>query len=189
MDLPWGDERSVQFITNVGLVTTVGSAGQNIMACEWTHHVSYRPGMTAVCVGKDAATNKNIRETNEFGVSLAATDQTVLTSIAGGYSGTEKDKIKALQEIGFSFYKGKKIRTLMVEGAAMNAECRLIKTLDIGSHTIFIGEVLEASASGKEPLAYHKGKYWKMTTNIEKPPSEEKKRMDLIVEKYSKDRG
>ena len=187
MDLPWGDERSIQFITNVGLITTDGPVGPNIMACEWTHHVSYSPGLIAVCIWPGKATHKNITATKEFGVSLAATDQSVMASVAGGSSGLETDKIKALKELGFKFYKAKKIKAPMVEGAAMNAECKLVKTLDIGSHTIFFGEVLEASVGkGKEPLALHKGKYWKMTENIPKPAQEERDRTKKIIEKCKK---
>ena len=33
MDLPWGDEKTIQFITNVGLITTKGPFGDNIMVC------------------------------------------------------------------------------------------------------------------------------------------------------------
>lgn len=184
MDLPWGDERSLQFITNVGLITTNGILGFNIMAAEWTHHVSYSPGLIAVCIGKGKATNKNITESREFGVSLTAIDQSILASVAGTSSGFKIDKIKALEELGFKFYKAKNIKTLMVEGAAMNAECKLVKTINIGSHTIFIGEVLEASKNDKEPLAYHKGKYWKLTETLPKPPPEERKRIEQIIEKH-----
>ena len=31
MDLPWGDEKTVQFVTNVGLITSDGQHGQNIV--------------------------------------------------------------------------------------------------------------------------------------------------------------
>lgn len=183
MDLPWGDERSIQFITNVGLITTDGPAGSNIMAAEWTHHVSYEPGIIAVCIHKsNKATAVNIKKTKEFGVSLAATDQSVMASVAGSQSGIQYDKIKALEELEFKFYKAKKIDVPMVEGGALNLECKLIKTSDIGSHTIFFGEVVEATVSGKEPLAYHKGKYWKMGETIQKPAAEERERIEKIVE-------
>lgn len=187
MDLPWGDEKSIQFITNVGLITTDGPAGPNIMAAEWTHHVSYEPGIIAVCIHKsNKATAVNIKKTKEFGVNLAATDQSVMASIAGSQSGIQYDKIKALEELEFKFYKAKKIDVPMVEGAALNLECKLVKTSDIGSHTIFFGEAVEATVSGKEPLAYHKGKYWKMADNIENPVQEERDRIRKIIEKYRK---
>ena len=60
MDLPWGDERTKQFVTNVGLITSNGPYGDNVMAAEWAHHVSYEPGLIAVCINPKDATHKNI---------------------------------------------------------------------------------------------------------------------------------
>ena len=117
MDLPWNDERSNQFITNVGLVTSNGPFGPNVMACEWTHHISYQPGLIAVSVGHTKATVENIRNSKEFGVNLCASDQSVLSSVAGGYTGSMYDKVNALKELGFEFYKAKRIIPLMVKGA------------------------------------------------------------------------
>ena len=37
LDLPWNDARSNKFITNVGLITSDGPFGADVMACEWTH--------------------------------------------------------------------------------------------------------------------------------------------------------
>ena len=39
---------TVQFLTNVGLITSDGPYGPNVMAAEWTHHISYSPGLIAV---------------------------------------------------------------------------------------------------------------------------------------------
>ena len=145
MDLPWGDEKTVQFITNVGLITSKGKHGDNIMAAEWTHHISYSPGLIAVCVGHGKATYDNIKETKEFGVNISAIDQNVLASISGGSSGKTVDKIGALKELGFKFYKANKINTLMVEGAVLNIECKLMKEIPLGDHTMFVGEIVEVS--------------------------------------------
>ena len=187
MDLPWGDERTVKFITNVGLITSNGPHGNNIMAAEWTHHVSYSPGLIAVCVGHGKATLENIQKTNEFGVSICATDQNVMASVAGGSSGKNVDKVSALKELGFKFYKAKKINTLMVEGAVLNIECRLFKEIELGDHVMLVGEVIEASLNkSKEPLAYYKVKYWKIGDDIPKPPQEELERIKVIVEKHAK---
>ena len=38
MHLAWNDRRTRQFITNVGLITSNGPAGLDIMSAEWTHH-------------------------------------------------------------------------------------------------------------------------------------------------------
>lgn len=187
MDLPWGDERTRQFVTNAGLITSNGPYGYDIMACEWTHHISYSPGMIAACVNPDDATNANIRKSKAFGVNLAASDQNVLSSVAGGSSGKDIDKIGALKELGFKFFKARKIDALMVEGAAMNAECKLIKQLNIGDHTIFIGEVVELyPVKAKDPMVYHAQKYWKLGGNIPKPQEKEMERIKGIVGKHRK---
>ena len=87
MDLPWNDERSNKFITNVGLITSDGPSGADVMACEWTHHLSYSLGLIAVCIGPEKTTHENIKQTKEFGVNLCSTDQSIMSSIAGGYTG------------------------------------------------------------------------------------------------------
>ena len=186
MDLPWGDEKTVKFITNVGLLTSYGPHGQNVMACEWTHHISYSPGLIAVFLGIQKATVDNIRKTKEFGISLTSVEQSAFASVAGGSSGKNVNKIKVLEYLGFKFYKAKKIKPLMVKDAAMNAECKLFKEITFGDHIMFIGEVVEAQASDKEPLAYHQGKYWKMTTLLEKPSQEYRDNIKKLVEKYKK---
>lgn len=187
MDLPWNDERSNQFITNVGLITSDGPFGPNVMACEWTHHISYHPGLIAVSLGQTKATVENIRSSKEFGVNLCASDQSVLASVAGGYTGANYDKVNALKELGFEFYKAKSIIPLMVKGAAVTIECRLYKEIILGDHITFVGEVVEASNNpDKVPLAYHRGKYWIMDTNLVKPSMEERERIKKIVEKHSR---
>jgi flavin reductase (DIM6/NTAB) family NADH-FMN oxidoreductase RutF len=127
LDLPWNDERSNKFITNVGLITSDGPFGADVMACEWTHHVFYSPGLIAVCIGPKKTTHENIIQTKEFGVNLSSTDQSIMSSIAGGYMGSKYNKINALKELGFEFYEAKKIRAVMIKGAAVNIECTIVK--------------------------------------------------------------
>lgn len=187
MDLPWVDGGSKKFITNVGLITTDGPFGPDVMACEWTHHISYSPGLIAICVRPHDATHDNIKQTKEFGVNLCATDQSVMSSVAGGFSGKEYDKVNALKELGFEFYNASKIRAPMVKGASLNAECKLLNELSLGDHTMFVGEVLEVSNDAdKAPIGYHNGRYWIMNSNVQKPSQEERERFRNVVEKFKK---
>jgi len=186
MDLPWGEERTKQFVTNVGLITSNGPYGYDIMSAEWTFHVSYSPGLIAVCIHRPDATHENIEKTKEFGVNLAASDQNIISSIAGGYHGKDVDKVAALKKLGYKFFKAKKIDVFMIEGAAMNAECKLFKTIELGDHTMFVGEVVELYPVGKEPIVYHAGKYLKLGNQVEKPSQEERDKINKVVEKYKK---
>ena len=186
MDLAWGDQKTGKFVTNVGIITSDGPHGPNVMACEWTHHVSYKPGLIAVCIRPSDATHDNIKKTKEFGVNLCAPDQNVLSSVSGGSSGKGIDKIGVLKELGFKFYKAKNIKTLMVEGAVLNVECKLFKEISLGDHTMFVGEIVEASANDKDPLVYHNLKYYELGKNIPKPSEKELEKMKKLVEKYKK---
>ncbi|KAA2281585.1 flavin reductase family protein [Candidatus Nitrosocosmicus agrestis] len=186
MDLPWGDPRSNKFATSIGLVTSNGPHGHDIMACEWTHHLSYRPGLIAVSLGPTKTTVKNIRASKEFGINLCATDQTIIASVAGGYSGRDYDKINVLKEIGFQFFQADNIDVLMVKGASLNAECKLFKEVTFGDHVMLIGEVLEATHNPeKESLIYNNGKYWSLQS-IEKPNEETRQSIKDILNKYKK---
>ena len=186
MDVAWADERTKAFVTNVGLITSTGPNGNDIMSAEWTHHVSYAPFLIAVAIGRGKATSENILESKEFGVSIAALDQNVLSSVAGRHSGHDVDKVALLKELGFEFYEGKKIKAPMVKGAAMNAECKLIQVVDIGDHPLFIGEVVELSHSAKEPLLYQPGKYWRLGENLAQPPQEFLDKIAKLAEKHAR---
>ena len=187
MDLPWNDRRTRQFITNVGLITTNGPLGPDIMAAEWTHHISYSPSLISVNIRGHDATAKNIEVSKEFGVNIAAEDHNVICSIAGRYSGRNVDKISVLKESGIaSFYDAKQIKAPMLQGAAMNAECKLIKQEDqLGDHIMFVGEVIQISADeNKRPLVYHNGRYWKLGETIVRPPAEIFNRIEELAMRY-----
>ena len=145
MNLAWDDPRTRAFVTNVGLITSRGHRGHNIMAAEWTHHISYSPSLIAVSIRPEHATHENVMQSREFDMSLCAADQSVVSSVAG--SGIATDKIAVLKALGVEFYEAKKINVLMVKGAVMNAECVVRDVIDAGDHTLFIGEVVEIAAS------------------------------------------
>jgi flavin reductase (DIM6/NTAB) family NADH-FMN oxidoreductase RutF len=188
MDLSWNDRRTRQFVTNVGLITSEGTLGPDIMAAEWTHHISYSPSLMAVNIRGHDATAENIKESKEFGVNIASENQSILCSVAGRYTGKHVDKVSVLKESGIAaFYNAKEIRVLLVQGAAMNAECKLVKHEEVGDHIMFIGEVVKISADENvRPLIYHNGKYWRIGEPMAKPPPEMSNKVEEIVQKYSK---
>lgn len=183
MDIPWGSDIASQFITNVGLVTSNGLHGQNIMACEWTHHISYNPALLAICVHPRHATFDNIKTTKEFGLGIASTEQTVLASIAGKESGKYFNKIKILEELGFQFFQAKKINTVLLKDTVVNFECKLLQEIPLGDHTMFVGEIVEAAFNmDKNPLAYHQGKYWQMNQTLKKTTNELREKIKSLFE-------
>lgn len=186
MDMPWGSEPSSKFITNVGLITSDGPHGPNVMAAEWTHHVSYEPGMIAISIHKIDSTYENIAKTKEFGVNLCAIDQNVVASIAGGSHGKDVDKIAVLKELGVRFYKAKEIKAPMIEGAALNVECKVVQEHVVGDHVLLIGEAVDVRMGDKESISYHGGKYYKLGEQVKKPPQDVLDKIRASVEKHRK---
>ena len=70
VELPWNDPRSNKFVTIIGLITSSGSSGPNIMACEWTHHLSYKPGLIAISLDPTKTTAGNISQNQEYGINI-----------------------------------------------------------------------------------------------------------------------
>ena len=187
MDMPWGSEPAKKFVTNVGLITSNGPNGDNIMSAEWTHQVSYQPGLILISLKTTEATYNNIIKSKEFGVNLSGHEHAIIASVAGGSSGKNVNKIEALKELGFKFFRAKKIKVLMVEGAALNVECKLVNKIEVGDHVAFVGEAVEVHPiTAKEPLVYHGQKFWKFGANIPWPYEAEMNRIKAIVEKHTK---
>lgn len=186
MELTWDDPISQKFVTQVGLITSEGIDGPNIMACKWTTLISYNPGLIAISLGLRKTTVKNIRNTKEFGINLCSTDQSILSSIAGEYSGSSYDKIGASKELGFEYYKANKIKALMVKGASLNIECKLFQEIAFGEYIMFIGEAIDATHNTeKQPLVYHDGKYWSVEP-ILKPKLQQREFIQKVIEKHKK---
>ena len=84
-------------------------------------------------------------------------------SLAERYSGKNLDKIAFFKEIGVIFYKANMIKALLIRGAAINAEYKLLRQEEIGDHITFVGEIIEiATDENIKPLVYHNDKYWNL---------------------------
>jgi flavin reductase (DIM6/NTAB) family NADH-FMN oxidoreductase RutF len=59
-----------KFVTIIGLITSSGSSGLNIMAYEWTHYLSYKPGLIAVSLGSHKDNSWKYSQNQEFGINI-----------------------------------------------------------------------------------------------------------------------
>ena len=150
------------FATTVGLITTDGKHGRNVMAAEWTMQISYDPMLIARFI-HDSPTLWNIKDTMAFGVNIAADDQAELVNIAGGYSRTEIDKM-AIPGI-FHTYRGRSVP--MIRGCALNVECRVKSIEGMGDHVMVVGEAVTTTFDNeKRPLIYTRGNYRRLGDKI-----------------------
>jgi flavin reductase (DIM6/NTAB) family NADH-FMN oxidoreductase RutF len=186
MDTPWGSDISKKFVTNLGIITSTGPNGENIMTAEWTRHVSYSPGMVMINIVNSRATYDNIKETKEFGINIASDKQGMVAFLAGGSSGKDVNKIALIKEQGATFYQGNKIKAPMLHGAALNLECKLVKHEVVGDHIMVVGEVLDANVGKDDPIVFYGGQFRKMGAVMPPLSDEQKKELMAAMEKHKR---
>jgi flavin reductase (DIM6/NTAB) family NADH-FMN oxidoreductase RutF/rubredoxin len=112
--------------------------------------VTAEPPRLAVAINKENLTNRLIRESGAFGVSVLAEDVPMeLIGRFGFKSGRDIDKLA-----GIPFRDGA-LAPLVTDHAISITEARVISEVDTGTHTLFVGEVIAAEMlASTPPLTY-----------------------------------
>jgi flavin reductase (DIM6/NTAB) family NADH-FMN oxidoreductase RutF len=125
----------------VMLVGTYDSEGKpNIMASAWGGLCSSQPPCLAVSVRRSTWTYHALTERQAFTVSLPAREQAGMADFIGLVSGKVEDKFAAL---GLTASAGEHVDAPYVAECPVVLELLLRHTLDLGSHTQFIGEIMD----------------------------------------------
>ncbi|AKG90756.1 hypothetical protein GAH_01971 [Geoglobus ahangari] len=113
--------------------------------------VTSDPVMVAACLNKQNLTHEYVSKSGVFSVSVLE-KQTPMAFIGrfGFRSGRDLDKFD-----GVDFFWGKSGAPVVREHAIAYIEARVVDRMDVRSHTLFVGEVVEAEVlGGGEPLTY-----------------------------------
>lgn len=104
--------------------------------------ITAEPPRIAVSCNRDNFTHDKIKSSGVFGISVLpeSTDSSLIGTF-GFKSGRDFDKFEHTP-----FVKGEKCGVPLLSELTMALfECRVVDTLEVGTHTIFVGEVLDAS--------------------------------------------
>lgn len=109
------------------------------------------PQKVGVCINKMNFTHECIRESKRFGVSILAEDTPMeIIGLFGFRSGRDTDKFAGIKTI--SAQGGSPI---LADYCIGYLECELIREVDVGSHTLFIGVLSDAMVIKKaNPMTY-----------------------------------
>ncbi len=113
--------------------------------------VTSEPPNISVCINKQNLTHEFITESKVFTASILSQD-TPLSFIGhfGFKSGREVDKLK-----GINYKLGETKAPIILDHCLAYLEARVIDQVDVGTHTIFIGELVGADVIGEgEPMTY-----------------------------------
>ena len=120
-------------------VTLVGALVQgrpNFLAIAWVSRVNLNPPILAVALNKVRHTAVGVQENQTFSVNVPGADLVKETDYCGIVSGKETDKSGL-----FEIFYGELKTAPMIRQCAMCMECRLIETVSLPTHNLFLGEV------------------------------------------------
>jgi len=123
------------------------------MAAAWIMPVSVNPPLVAVAISPKRYTHRLIKESQCFIVNIPTIKMLDSVKYFGSASGYDENKIVKSK---VKFREARKVKGIILEDAAGWLECKLYSQYDVGDHTIFVGEVVEA---------YVNMKYWSSTEN------------------------
>ena len=113
---------------------------QNIITVAWTGTVCTNPPMLYISVRPERYSYHMIRETKEFVVNLTTEKLARATDWCGVKSGRDGDKWK---EMKLTPEKAKKLQYApLIKESPVNIECRVVEIKELGSHHMFLAEVV-----------------------------------------------
>lgn len=118
----------------------------NIITVAWAGTICSDPAMVSISVRPERYSYGIIDETKEFVINLTTTELAKATDFCGVRSGRDVDKFK---EMGLTEQKSNVISAPGIAESPVNIECRVTEQKALGSHTMFIAEVVSVSVDDK----------------------------------------
>lgn len=146
----------------------------NIITVAWCGTICTNPPMVSVSIRPERHSYAMIEKTKEFVINLTTEELTRATDFCGVRSGRDFDKFK---EMKLTPKKGEKVNAPVIVESPVNIECRLKEIVKLGSHDMFVAEVVGVQVgkqflneTGKfelnktKPVVYSHGEYYGLGT-------------------------
>lgn len=152
-------------------LVTVGTREKpNVLTVAWTGILATRPPRTYISVRPTRYSHRLLKENGEFVLHLPTESMVRAVDYAGIYTGAKVDKFAAC---GFTAEDSLKVAPPTISECPIALECRVAEVLPMGTHDVFIADILNVScdeglldAAGKlrvdraHLLAYAHGEYY-----------------------------
>ena len=127
--------------TPVFIVGTYDSEGKpNVMAVAWGGICCSKPPCLGISVRKATYTYGNLMERRAFTVSIPSRDHVAAADYCGVVSGREQDKFATA---GLTPVRSELVDAPYVGEFPLVLECKVVQVAELGSHTQFVGEILD----------------------------------------------
>jgi flavin reductase (DIM6/NTAB) family NADH-FMN oxidoreductase RutF len=116
----------------------------NIITIAWAGTVNSTPPMLSISVQKSRYSYELIKASREFVVNMPHKDLVKQTDLCGVVSGRNEDKFHLT---GLSRGKADKVAAPIITECPLNLECKIVQELELGSHVMFIAEIVAFHAN------------------------------------------
>ncbi len=155
----------------VVLVSVADAAGRNnIITLAWAGTVCSEPPMVSISVRPERHSYGALKETEEFVLNLTTRELVFATDYCGVKSGRDVDKFRQMH---LTALPASKVKAPLIAESPVNIECRVREVKALGSHDMFLADVLAVHADEKymdenhkfhleraEPIVYSHGSYF-----------------------------
>lgn len=118
----------------------------NIITVAWAGTVCSSPAMVSISVRPERYSYNIIRETGEFVINLVTRDLVFATDYCGVKSGRDVDKFK---EMNLTECASKVVKVPGIEESPVNIECKVTQIIPLGTHDMFLAEVVSVNVNDK----------------------------------------
>ena len=142
----------------------------NIITVAWTGIINTNPATVYISVRPSRYSYNIIKETKEFAINLTTRNLARETDWCGVKTGAKVDKFK---EMNLHKERAKYIECPLIKESPVSIECKVREIKELGSHHMFIADVLSIDADDKyinengafdiqkcELIAYANGGYY-----------------------------
>ena len=123
----------------------------NIITIAWTGTVCSDPPMCFISVRPERHSYQLIRESGEFVINLVSRELAPIADWCGVRSGKKYNKFL---ETGLTPVHGSHVSAPLIDEAPVNIECKVTQVIPLGTHDMFLAEVVAVHAN--EKLFNHK---------------------------------
>ena len=114
----------------------------NIITIAWAGTICTNPPMVSISVRPERYSYHMIEETGEFVINLTTEELVKACDYCGVVSGRDKDKFK---EMNLTTFVVEGVRVPAIEESPVNIACRVVEKKELGSHHMFIAEVVSVT--------------------------------------------
>lgn len=130
----------------VVMVSCGDMENSNIITVAWTGILNTNPAMCYISVRPERYSYNIIKESKEFVINLTNKDLVYKVDWCGVKSGAKVDKFK---EMNLTKEKAQNVKCPIIKEAPVAIECRVKEIKKLGSHDMFVAEVLSIDADSK----------------------------------------